>query len=137
MGQLAGDPVVGELALPLQGFAVRNQSRFDDFEWLHAVPLPVPCPSSPVPLPRIAQLVPKMPNAMLIATHTIIPAMPKKRSKGAARKPTRIAPIAASTAITPRCQMLSRAKLRYHPNAPPTPTAAMSPASRGSAALAL
>src|SRR5437899_12082602 len=84
MGQLAGDPVVGQLALPLQGFAVRNQSRFDDFEWLHAVP--VPCPCSPVPLPRIAQRVPKMPNAMLIATHTIIPAMPKKRSRGAARK---------------------------------------------------
>src|SRR6266576_2143579 len=100
MGQLAGDPVVGQLALPLQCFAVRNQSRFDDFEWLHAVPvpLPVPCPSSPVPLPRIAQRVPKTPNAMLIATHTIIPAMPKKRSKGAARKPTRIAPTAVSTA---------------------------------------
>jgi hypothetical protein len=65
----------------------------------------------------------------------IIPMRPKKRSRGAARKPIKMAPTAASTAMTPRCQMLSRSKLRYHPQAPPTPTAAIRPASSGSGAV--
>src|SRR5882762_9687585 len=122
--QTARNPVLGELPLPLEGLAIRNRACRDNLERVHGVP--VPLPTSPFPLS--AHRVAMMPNTMFSSSQTIIPRMPKKRSSSAARKPIRIDPTAASTAITPRCQMLSSEKLRYHPTAPPTPTAAISPA---------
>src|SRR6266550_2459250 len=122
-----GDPIFSELPLPLQCLRIRHRSGLNDTDLVHAVP--VPLPSSPFPL--IAQRVATMANAMLSSSQATNPRMPKKRSSNAARKPTRHAPTAASTAITPRCQIFSSARLRYQATAPATPTAATRPATSG------
>src|SRR3989442_1021183 len=85
--QSAGNPILRELTLPLQGFRIRHRSRLNDMDLAHG--LPIPLPSAPSPFPLIAQRVARMPNAMFSKSHTISPRGPKKRSSTAARKPTR------------------------------------------------
>src|SRR6266550_321365 len=101
--QAARNAILGERTLPLQRFLVRDGPRLNDTQRVHAVP--VPLPSSP--LPWIAHRVAKMPSTRFSRSQTLIPTTPKNLSMGAARKPIRIAPTAASTAITPCCQMFS------------------------------
>ena len=75
VGEPACDAVFGELTLPCQGVFVRHGPRLNDLEHAHGVPVPIP--SSP--LPRIAQRVARMRNAMLSKSQTTIPRMPKEK----------------------------------------------------------
>src|SRR5205814_4394990 len=122
MRQASSDAIVRKLALPLERVAIRYPARLDDFERVHGVT---------APLPLMAQRAAMMPSAMLNSSQMIKPIIPRNRSSSAARKPTRHAPTAAATAMTPRCQMFSSEKLRYQAMAPPTPTAAIKPATSG------
>src|SRR5213596_596769 len=111
MRQPSRDPVLRELPLPVERLGVRDRPRLDNLQHLHR---------TSIPLPRIAQRVATIANAMLSNSQTTNP-----------RKPTRHAPTAASTVITPRCQIFSSATLRYQATTPPTPTAATRPATSG------
>src|SRR6185436_4554602 len=121
MVEAPGNALIGEPALPVQRFHVRHCACLDNLEKLHN-------PSAPLPL--IAQRFPKIPMITPISTQAARPGILIQRYIGAPRKPTSSAPNAPSTAMTPRCQMLSSGKLRYHASPPPRPMASSSPAVR-------
>src|SRR5882762_5584430 len=127
VGQAAGNAIFSELALPVQRLGVGHSPGLNHPYLVHAVPVPL----SSSPFPRTAHRVARMPNATFSRSQTISPRGPKKRSSTAARKPTRHAPTAANTAMTPRCQTFSSAWLRYQATTPPTPTAATMPTTSG------
>ena len=124
------DAIIGELPLPVERVLVGYATA----STISSVFMPSPS-RFPLPRPLMAHRRPATPNTMFSASQRMMPMMPKKRSSGAARNPTRIDPTAPRSEITPRCQMLSRWKLRCHPTAPPTPTAAIRPTRSGSGAL--
>src|SRR5439155_13819732 len=110
------DPGLRQAALPLESLGVGDEARLHDLQH----------PVGHTRLPLIAHWLPTIPSARLAAPHTTRPMTPPNPCAKAARNPTKRAPMAANTAITPRCQRLSIARLRTQPkNAPsarPAPT---------------